>query len=63
MTLRTLVSRLAKAEGKKHQASVGDCRELVKLLFDIAFSEEEFKYLYDSEMIKRLLKSKKSKKK
>lgn len=32
MTFKELASRLAKAEGKKHQASVGDVRELLSKL-------------------------------
>jgi hypothetical protein len=32
MTLRKLATRLAKLEGKKHEASIGDIRELLKLI-------------------------------
>src|SRR5574343_326939 len=34
MTLNQLASALAHAEGKKHQASIGDIRELLKLLVE-----------------------------
>ena len=34
MTINELASALAKAEGKKHQASIGDIRELLKLLVE-----------------------------
>lgn len=32
MTINKLANKIAKAEGKKHQASVGDVREVVKLI-------------------------------
>ncbi len=32
MTINELASALAKTEGKKHQASIGDIREILKLL-------------------------------
>lgn len=35
MTLRTLVSRLAKAEGKKKQVSVGNIREILSILIQM----------------------------
>lgn len=34
MNLKELVSKIAKAEGKKHQASVGDVREIIGLVSD-----------------------------
>jgi hypothetical protein len=37
MKIKELVSELAKEEGKKHQASVGDVRELVGLLSDLMY--------------------------
>ncbi len=33
MKIRELVSKIAKLEGKKHQASVSDVREILKLVF------------------------------
>jgi 3-deoxy-D-manno-octulosonic-acid transferase len=32
MTLKELASKIAKTEGKKHQASIGDVREVISLL-------------------------------
>jgi hypothetical protein len=32
MTLNELASLIANAEGKKHQASIGDVREILKIL-------------------------------
>lgn len=32
---------IAEKEGKKHQASVGDVREIVKILFDLVISNDE----------------------
>jgi hypothetical protein len=34
MKLNQLVKELAKSEGKKHQASVGDIREIIAILRD-----------------------------
>lgn len=35
MTIQKLASKLAKYEGKKHQATIGDIRELLALLSDL----------------------------
>jgi hypothetical protein len=32
MTLRELASYIANKEGKRHEATVGDCREIIKIL-------------------------------
>jgi hypothetical protein len=32
MTLRELASYIAKKEGKRHEASVGDCREIIAII-------------------------------
>lgn len=39
MTLNKLASAIAKREGKKHQASVGDVREILSILGDILAEE------------------------
>ena len=39
MTLRKLVSEISKREGKKSQVSVGDVREIVKLIVEIEAEE------------------------
>lgn len=39
MTMRTLASQLALSEGRKHQASVGDVREILALLSDIVYAD------------------------
>ena len=36
MTLQNLASLIAHAEGKKHEASVGDIREILKLIVDMS---------------------------
>lgn len=41
MTMRTLASRIARREGKKHEATVGDIREILKILVAIVAEEEE----------------------
>jgi len=35
MTLNKLASAIAKREGKKHQASIGDIREVIKIIVDM----------------------------
>ena len=39
MTLRKLASEIAKREGKKHQASIGDIREILKIIAEIEAEE------------------------
>ncbi len=39
-TLRELATMLAKSEGKKHQASIGDIRELIGLISDEIYKNE-----------------------
>jgi hypothetical protein len=34
MTLRELISKIAKQEGKKHQAGIGDIREIIGIISD-----------------------------
>ncbi len=41
MTIKELVSKIAKLEGKKHQASVGDVREIVGLVSDEVFASND----------------------
>jgi hypothetical protein len=42
VTLKDLASMIAKKEGKKSQARIGDIREILKLLVQI---EEEYLYM------------------
>jgi len=35
MKIKELVSHIAKQEGKKHEASIGDVREIIGILSDI----------------------------
>lgn len=39
MTIRELCSQIAKLEGKKHAASIGDVREIVGLIADQVYAE------------------------
>lgn len=39
MTMRSLASQLALSEGRKHQASIGDVREILALLSDMLWAE------------------------
>ena len=40
MTFNRLASLITKREGKKHQASIGDVREIMKIYFDLICSDE-----------------------
>ena len=40
MTLNRLASQIAKFEGKKHQASIGDIREILKILINLLCDQE-----------------------
>lgn len=44
MTLNKLASLIAKREGKKHQASIGDIREILKIMVGM---ETEARKLWD----------------
>ena len=35
MTLQKLATLIAKREGKKHEASIGDIREILKIIIDL----------------------------
>lgn len=37
MTIAKLASEIAKREGKKHQASVGDVREILRLIIELEY--------------------------
>jgi len=41
MTINQLASKLCKAEGKKKSVSIGNCREILGILSDIAFLDPE----------------------
>ena len=40
MTKKELCSLIAKREGKKHQASIGDIREILNILIDLNLESE-----------------------
>jgi len=44
MTIQTLASKVAKVEGKKSQASIGDVREILAILADLIYAEESQPY-------------------
>lgn len=59
MTSRSLASRIAKLEGKRSQARIGDVREILKLLCDITVDEQDvFLDWLEIEWEKRLVKKK-----
>lgn len=41
MTVQEIIKRIAKREGKKHEASVGDVREIVAIVADIIFEDSD----------------------
>ncbi len=41
MTLMKLASLIARREGKKHQASIGDIREILKVIIDLQIELEQ----------------------
>lgn len=41
MTIRTLASQIAKAEGKKSQARIGDVREILKIIATLGAENED----------------------
>lgn len=41
MTVKELCSKIAKAEGKKHEASIGDVREIVGIICEQFYSMSE----------------------
>ena len=47
MTFNKLASLIAKYEGKKHQASIGDIREILKIYFDLCSSSEYGHHICD----------------
>lgn len=38
-TMRTLANAIAKHEGKRHQASIGDVREILAILSDLIYED------------------------
>lgn len=53
MTLKQLVSEIARREGQKSQVKVGDIREIIRIIVDMEVEGE-----YPSELIKKLAKRK-----
>lgn len=61
MTFNQLASKIAKMEGKKHQATIGDIKEILKCFFDLISDEASADYeptinLMQKEFKKRLKK-------
>ncbi len=65
MKLKELVTHIAQFEGKKHQASVGDIREIVGILSDVFFSQANDEHYEGPLLFRTLLENgdKRSKKK
>lgn len=55
--LRALATAIAEREGKKHQASIGDVREILKVMIDICAEEHGdyagFGYMLQMEIARR----------
>lgn len=60
-TIKALASELAKREGKKSQARIGDIREILGHLSDIAFDDYRHLYVLVVNGQKRALKKAKKK--
>lgn len=53
MTIQKLASLIAKREGKKHQATIGDIREILKILKEIIAENPEAAFLLVSKPKKK----------
>lgn len=61
-SINQLASEIAKREGKKSQATIGDIREILKIFFDItAENMDKFVEAINEEWSKRLAKVSKAK--
>lgn len=47
MTIKTLATQIAKLEGKKSQARIGDIREILSILSDLIVSDPTDVVIYD----------------
>lgn len=47
------VAKVAKIEGKKHQASIGDIREILKIIVNLIVSDSTFKKYITDEIEKK----------
>lgn len=56
MTIKELVKYLATHEGRKHQASVGDIREIVGILSDLVWRDWH-EYEFESKMLTSLMRN------
>lgn len=59
-TIKALASAIAKKEGKKSQARIGDIREILSILGDIFFEYNGVEYLLYNNGLKRAKKKAKS---
>lgn len=64
MKIKELVSHIAKFEGKKHEASVSDIREIIGILSDVVYAEKvEFSQIFKNIYMNGFKRSKKKGKK
>lgn len=63
MTMQQLASMIAKREGKKHQASIGDIREILKIYYDLSSDDEYSEEICDLDNREASRRSKAKKKK
>lgn len=52
MSLRKLESAVAKAEGKKHEASIGDIREILAITVRLCGADKELRAALYAEIMK-----------
>ncbi len=63
LTMKQIHSAVAKQEGKKHQSSIGDVREVISCLVDLAAKEPSVLETIQSAAAKRLARQKAKRKK
>lgn len=54
MTFNKLASLIAQQEGKKHQASIGDIREILKILMKLTGKDIDVTLFLSNESLSRL---------
>lgn len=59
MTYNQLASKVAKIEGKKSQASIGNVRETIKVLLNLLATDADSLEFFNEQVVKRAAKAQK----
>lgn len=59
MTYNQLASKVAKIEGKKSQASIGNVRETIKVLLNLLATDTDALEFFSDQVLKRTVKAQK----